>query len=160
MENIETSTELIAEVERLAQLMARKGVTRLEVRQGALHVQMNRAAAPAPSDESMPPLFLDGYHPPLAEEAQEEELSGWQVPKEVEICSTMVGYARLMDWGLGSRIERGQPLAKVEALGIPNDILAPLTGIVTAWLIENGEAVQYGQPIALIEPLVEDENEL
>jgi acetyl-CoA carboxylase biotin carboxyl carrier protein len=159
MENIDTSAQMIAEVERLAQLMARKGVTRLEVRQGALFVQMDRAAAPASLDETMPPLFLDGYHSPLTAEATEEESSCWNVPKEVEICSTMVGYAQLMDWGLGSRIERGQPLARVEALGIPNDIVAPLTGIITAWLIEHGEAVQYGQPIALIEPLLEEEDE-
>lgn len=48
---------------------------------------------------------------------------------------------------VGSRVERGQILAIVEAMKLMNEIESDFDGIVTEILVKNGQAVEYGQPL-------------
>ena len=154
---MEAVTEWLEQLERLARLMSQRGVSLLEVRVNGAQVRLSRAPVePTPHEEPMPPLFLAGYQnaaPPEPEEAQ----SHWQPPGPIEVRSPMVGYCTLLPIEIGSRVERGQPIATVNVLGIPNEVPAPVTGTLIGWQGGNGEAVEYGQPIALIQPLTEEE---
>ncbi|MDM7461814.1 MAG: biotin/lipoyl-containing protein, partial [bacterium] len=69
--------------------------------------------------------------------------------------SEMVGYCTLAPIEVGSAVERGQPLASIEVLGIPNEVVAPLPAVLEGWAVESGQAVQYGQTIAYLRPLSE-----
>ena len=51
----------------------------------------------------------------------------------------------------GTRVRAGDALGAVNVLGVPQDILAPVDGIVGATLIEKGMAVEYGQELIRIE---------
>ncbi|MEX2010660.1 MAG: biotin/lipoyl-containing protein [Chloroflexota bacterium] len=51
----------------------------------------------------------------------------------------------------GSRVRSGDPLAVVDVLGIPQEVVAPIDGVVGASLVEAGEAVEYGQELIVIE---------
>ena len=51
----------------------------------------------------------------------------------------------------GTRVRAGDPLGAVNVLGVPQDILAPVDGIVGATLVESGTAVEYGQELIRIE---------
>ena len=51
----------------------------------------------------------------------------------------------------GTRIRAGDSLGAVNVLGVPQDVLAPVDGIVGATLVEAGVAVEYGQELILIE---------
>jgi acetyl-CoA carboxylase biotin carboxyl carrier protein len=52
---------------------------------------------------------------------------------------------------VGSQIKEGEPICIVEAMKIMNEIEADMAGTVTKILVENGQAVEYGQPLFVIE---------
>jgi acetyl-CoA carboxylase biotin carboxyl carrier protein len=52
---------------------------------------------------------------------------------------------------VGSRVESGARLLLVEAMKTFNDIVAPRAGTVTAIFIEDGQPVEFGEPLLLIE---------
>jgi acetyl-CoA carboxylase biotin carboxyl carrier protein len=52
---------------------------------------------------------------------------------------------------VGSEIKEGEPICIIEAMKIMNEIEADKTGRVTQILVENGQAVEFGQPLFIIE---------
>lgn len=51
----------------------------------------------------------------------------------------------------GARVRSGDPIGVVDVLGIPQEIIAPIDGVVGETLVEAGEAVEYGQELIVIE---------
>ena len=51
---------------------------------------------------------------------------------------------------VGDSVKEGQVLAIVEAMILMNEIESDFTGTVTEILVENGQAVEYGQPLFVI----------
>ena len=52
---------------------------------------------------------------------------------------------------IGAAIKEGDPICIVEAMKIMNEIEADISGTVSKILVENGQAVEYGQPLFIIE---------
>ena len=52
---------------------------------------------------------------------------------------------------VGSKVQAGDKLLLVEAMKTFNDIVAPRAGKVTAILVEDGQPVEYGEPLLVIE---------
>ena len=52
---------------------------------------------------------------------------------------------------IGSQIKEGEPICIIEAMKIMNEIEADKTGRITEILVENGQAVEFGQPLFIIE---------
>jgi acetyl-CoA carboxylase biotin carboxyl carrier protein len=52
---------------------------------------------------------------------------------------------------VGQRVEQGATLCIIEAMKLLNEIEADKSGTVTAILVENGEPVEFGQPLVIIE---------
>lgn len=52
---------------------------------------------------------------------------------------------------VGTRIRAGDNLGSVDVLGVPQEILAPVDGVVRETLVEAGTAVEYGQDLVRIE---------
>jgi acetyl-CoA carboxylase biotin carboxyl carrier protein len=52
---------------------------------------------------------------------------------------------------VGSRVENGEKLLLVEAMKTFNEIVAPRAGTVTAIFIEDGQPVEFGEPLLVIE---------
>ena len=81
-----------------------------------------------------------------------------EVPKGHVVKSPMVGtFYRSASPGakafadVGSQIKEGEPICIVEAMKIMNEIESDKSGVVTQILVENGHAVEYGQPLFVIE---------
>jgi acetyl-CoA carboxylase biotin carboxyl carrier protein len=53
---------------------------------------------------------------------------------------------------VGTKVAAGQTLLIIEAMKTMNQIPAPRAGVVLAILIEDGQPVEYGEPLAVIEP--------
>lgn len=51
------------------------------------------------------------------------------------------------------KIKKGQVLCIIEAMKLMNEIESEVDGIVVKALVENGQPVEYGEPLFLIEPL-------
>ena len=52
---------------------------------------------------------------------------------------------------IGSAIKEGDPICIVEAMKIMNEIEADMSGTVSKILVENGQAVEFGQPLFIVE---------
>jgi acetyl-CoA carboxylase biotin carboxyl carrier protein len=53
---------------------------------------------------------------------------------------------------VGGRVTAGDTVAIVEVMKLMNHVTAPVSGTVTAVLVENGEAVEFGQVLVVIDP--------
>ncbi len=53
---------------------------------------------------------------------------------------------------VGDTVQKGKPLCIVEAMKLMNEIEAEVSGVVVEILCENGQAVQFGQPLFKIRP--------
>jgi acetyl-CoA carboxylase biotin carboxyl carrier protein len=139
----------------LANLLNDTGLTEIEIEQKGLRVRVARtltisAAAPlyAPGGAMMAAQPAGGA-PAAAKEADSH-------PGTVR--SPMVGTCyRAPEPGapsfaeVGSVVKQGQTILIVEAMKTMNHIPAPRPGTVKAILVENGQPVEYGEPLMIIE---------
>jgi acetyl-CoA carboxylase biotin carboxyl carrier protein len=137
---------------------------KLTVRRGG-EVQMvavPQVAAPVPAQAPAPvpaPALAPAPAPAEAAPAPEAPKAD-ECPGCVEIRAPIVGtfyrapapdappYVKE-----GDRVEKGQVLCIIEAMKLMNEIESEVSGIVRKILVENGEPVEYGQPLFLIQPL-------
>ncbi len=54
---------------------------------------------------------------------------------------------------VGTKVKKGQVLCIIEAMKLMNEIESEVDGVVVRILVENGQPVEYGEPLFLIEPL-------
>ena len=116
----------------------------------AAPVAMTPAAAPAP----VAPLPLAAAVPAAAD----APVAAPAAPSGHTVKSPMVGtFYRSSSPGaapfvqIGSVVKEGDTLCIVEAMKILNEIESDKAGTVTQILCENGQAVEYGQPLFIIE---------
>ncbi len=143
----------------VAGLLAESDLTELEVEMGELRIRAARAAAPAPA----PPSFVPTHHapPPAAPAAaapRHAPVQAAPADNADAVKSPMVGTAYLRPnpeskafVEIGARVSAGDKLLLIEAMKTFNDIVAPKAGVVTAILVEDGQPVEYGEPLLIIE---------
>ncbi len=51
---------------------------------------------------------------------------------------------------VGSPVETGSPLCIIEAMKLMNEVTSPCDGIILEIMVENGQRVEYGQPLVRI----------
>lgn len=154
----------IEQVERLMHLMAQNGVLELEVQDGVdRRVRLSRRAPDAPT------MFLPGplahtpaqasvhptHHAPPPQPTP--PIDAGPPPGTIEFCSPMVGtFYRSPNPESppycvpGDRVGAETVVCIIEAMKVMNEIKAELSGEIVDVLVENGEAVEYGQPLFLI----------
>ncbi|ABM63099.1 acetyl-CoA carboxylase biotin carboxyl carrier protein [Halorhodospira halophila] len=154
----------IRKIKRLIELLDESGVHEIEIAEGEESVRITRNApnpppqpqptyaAPAPA--AAPPAAAAGA--PAAGAADPEE-AGEDEPEGEPIRSPMVGtfYRAPSPTAKpfveeGQRIKAGDTLCIVEAMKMLNQIEADRDGVITAVLVENGQPVEYDQPLFLI----------
>jgi len=138
----------------LAELLNDTGLSEIEVEQKGLRIRVARnisATVTAPAS-----ALAAAETSPTQKPAADPEADLATHPGAV--TSPMVGTAyRAPEPGaspfveVGSVVERGQTLMIVEAMKTMNHIPAPRAGTVTAILVENGQPVEYGEPLMIIE---------
>ena len=140
--------ELIRE---LAKLLDETGLTEIEIERAGLRVRVGRGGAAVQT--AAPALQSPGAAPaPTA-------LAPADLAKHPgAVTSPMVGTAYrgaapgtapFVD--LGSKVVVGETLLIIEAMKTMNQIPAPRSGTVTQILIEDGQPVEFGEPLVIIE---------
>jgi len=99
--------------------------------------------------------FRATLDPDAVDEFGEIDLSSAVVdagPEEWTVVAPAVGYFSTVKSGLqvGNSVEKGGVVGTVVALGLPNDVSSPGTGEVIEILAKEGDAVEYGQPLAKV----------
>jgi len=148
----------VALVRQLAELLDATHLTEIEVEEGDRKIRVARkaaAAAPVHYAPASPPLAASP--PPQAPVAAEV---GASAPASTAnaVKSPMVGTAYLAAEpgakpfaGVGQKVAAGDTLLIVEAMKVMNPITAPAAGTVTQVLIENGQPVEFDQPLIVVE---------
>lgn len=147
----------------LVDLVAESNISELEITEAEGKVRIVKGGGDAtpmmmPTSAMTPPQptanAASANEPPLATaaEASSPEQSGHVVK------SPMVGtFYRATSPGakafveIGQQVKEGDPICIVEAMKIMNEIETDMAGTITKILVENGQAVEYGQPLFIIE---------
>jgi len=96
---------------------------------------------------------------PLQETLVKEIVAEDAEPRLITITSPIVGTfyrspspeaASFIE--IGQRVKKGQVLCIIEAMKLMNEIESESDGIVVKALVENGQPVEYGEPLFLIDP--------
>jgi acetyl-CoA carboxylase biotin carboxyl carrier protein len=153
----------------LAKLLTETDLTEIEVQHADLRIRVARqisVSATVPVAAALPaaPAAAVGHAAPAAAPASAAVAQGSvQVQDDLSqhpgvLKSPMVGTAYLGAAPgakpfveIGSKVNQGDRVLIVEAMKTFNDIVAPRSGTVTAFLIEDKQPVEYNQPLMIIE---------
>jgi acetyl-CoA carboxylase biotin carboxyl carrier protein len=143
----------------LIELFESSGIGELEIAEGEERVRITRAPAPGaqPTVVQTPPHSSAALAATMVQ-APEPGSAGAAAEAEGHVVkSPMVGtFYRAGAPGskafveVGDSVKPGDPLCIIEAMKLMNEIEADQAGIVKAILVENGQAVEYGQPLVVI----------
>jgi len=141
----------------LIELVESSGIAELEISEGEEKVRITRslpaAQAHAPvAAPSLPGTALTGERAPTAgAPAPAAEPEGHAVKSPMVgtfYRSASPGAKPFVD--VGDTVQVGDPLCIIEAMKLMNEIEADRAGVVKAILVENGQPVEYGQPLVVI----------
>ncbi|HEY0144729.1 MAG: acetyl-CoA carboxylase biotin carboxyl carrier protein [Methylovirgula sp.] len=141
-------------VETLGEIANRLDLSEIEVAQGELKIKVKRQSAnAAPVAVAVPALSTLQAHA-LAPAANEAALA----IAANAVKSPMVGTAYLRPSPesapfitIGTQVKAGEKLLLIEAMKTFNEIVAPQAGTVTSILVEDGQPVEFGQPLVVVE---------
>ena len=153
----------IRKVKKLIELVEESGIAEIEIHEGEESVRISRypppgaippvayAAPPPPPGAALPPAA-----PPVAAAEPDEDEDS--LPPGHVVTSPMVGtFYRAATPGAkpfvmeGQQVHEGDTVCIIEAMKMLNQIEADVGGKVVAILVENGQPIEYGQPLVVIE---------
>ena len=152
----------IRKIKKLIELVEESGIAELEITEGEESVRINRHSS-APVIAAQPQQFAAAPAPvaaPAAAPAPAAEAAPAAAaePAGHKVLSPMVGtfYAAASPEApkyveVGQSVNVGDTLCIVEAMKMMNQIEADKAGVVKAILVENGEPVEFDQPLFIIE---------
>ncbi|MBR0855306.1 MULTISPECIES: acetyl-CoA carboxylase biotin carboxyl carrier protein [Bradyrhizobium] len=148
------SSEDSALVRELALLLDETSLTEIEIERAGLRLRVARnisVAATMPMPVAAAPVALPAAAAPASAAADLSKHPG-------AVTSPMVGTAY---WApepgakpfieVGNKVSVGQTLLIIEAMKTMNQIPSPRAGTVTQILVEDGQPVEYGEPLVIIE---------
>ncbi len=141
-------------VRQLAELLDTTQLTEIEVEDGSRRIRVARKAAQAAPVAHYAPAPVS---PPLSIPQAEVGASAPAISASA-VKSPMVGTVYLAAnpeakpfSTVGQKVAAGDTLLIIEAMKVMNTIVAPSAGTVTAILVENGQPVEFDQPLVVVE---------
>jgi len=151
----------IRKVKKLIELLQESGIAEIEIREGEESVRISRTSQTvAPFVQAPMPMFPGPTGQAEAPAAQQvaEPPAEQAVPSGHAVTSPMVGtFYRAPSPGakpfveVGQHVNVGDTLCIVEAMKMLNQIEADKAGTVQAVLVENGQPVEFGEPLFVID---------
>lgn len=165
----------IRKIKKLIELLEESSLTELEIVEGEESVRLSRAAPGAAAMQPGYPAHLPGHLPAHVQAAawsapgggagaegkppagSAGQAAGDEVPEGELVRAPMVGtyYGSPSPdaepfVSLGQRISEGETMCIIEAMKMFNQIEAETSGTVVAILVENGQPVEFDQPLFVI----------
>ncbi len=148
----------LRKLKKLIDLVQESGISELEVTEGEEKVRIAKhlgaPSAAAPAQYYATPVAAAPAAPASATPAAPAETA---MPDGHVVKSPMVGtFYRTSAPGakpfveLGQSVSSGDTLCIIEAMKLMNEIESDATGTIKAILVENGQPVEYGQPLFVI----------
>jgi len=143
----------------LIDLVQNSGISELEISEGEekIRIAKHLTAAPATTVVSMPAMHPAPAAAPVAPAAAPAAAAAPAEANGHVIKAPMVGTfyrASSPDAApfveVGQSVKAGDTLCVIEAMKLMNEIEADVSGVIKAIQVENGQAVEYGQPMFVI----------
>lgn len=154
----------IRKIKKLIELVEESGIDELEITEGEESVRIARNRAPSAVSYSLPPAMAPMAAPIAAAPAPDVEASKGTAPAASEPStqgfvqrSPMVGSfyrspsptsPRFVE--VGATVQVGDVLCIIEAMKMMNQIQADKAGVIESILIEDGQPVEFDQPLFTI----------
>lgn len=147
----------IRKIKKLIELVEESGISELEISEGEESVRINRATTPSHHPIMQPPSYI----PTVAVQQPAVNTTAPTVVESVSnhvIRSPMVGtFYRTPSpeakafVEIGQKVSVGDTLCIIEAMKMMNLIEADKSGTIKAILVENGQPIEFDQPLVVIE---------
>ena len=154
----------IRKIKKLIELLEESGIAEIEIKEGEEGVRISRMPSAALSAQHLHsvarlPLAAPLHLPAQAAAAAPAPIAAAHPrPTEHVVTAPMVGtfYAGPSPAAkafveIGDEVKPGQVLCIIEAMKMMNQIEAEKAGTVQAILVKNGEPVEFGQPLFIIQ---------
>jgi acetyl-CoA carboxylase biotin carboxyl carrier protein len=146
----------LRKLKKLIDLVQESGIAELEITEGEERVRINRSGHPMQTVMAMQQA-APAAAAPVAAVAPPPAVEAPAVPEGHTVKSPMVGtFYRSSAPGskpfveLGQSVSAGDTLCIIEAMKLLNEIEADQGGSIKAILVENGQPVEYGQPLFIV----------
>jgi len=154
--------DAVERVRQLIDIMAQNDLAEIEVEEPDLRIKLrkNVPVQYTPPGLAFPPLQAPhGAHPALQAPDEGEEPVPARDETLIEITSPMVGtFYRSSSPGadayvsIGTEVDPDTVVCIIEAMKVMNEMKAEVAGTVVEILVEDGEPVEFGQVLFLLEP--------
>jgi acetyl-CoA carboxylase biotin carboxyl carrier protein len=157
----------IRKVKKLIELLDESGIAEIEITEGEESVRISRytqgapaAPAPVPAPVAAPAPAAAAAAPAPAEAAPapaEPDEEGFLVTAPMVgtfYAASSPGAAPYVQ--VGDRVNEGDTLCIIEAMKMMNQIEADVSGVVKSIRVQNGEPVEYGQTLIVIDQRASD----
>jgi acetyl-CoA carboxylase biotin carboxyl carrier protein len=144
----------------LIDLVQNSGISELEISEGEEKIRIAKHGAAAPSTTTVmmgTPMMQSAPAPVAAATPVATEAAAPAEPEGHQVKAPMVGtFYRSGSPGspafaeVGQAVKQGDTLCIIEAMKLMNEIEADASGTIKAILVENGQPVEYGQPLFII----------
>lgn len=149
----------IRKIKKLIELVEESGIAELEITEGEESVRIHRGGQySAPVHYQLPPQPMPAVAPAAAAAPAAEQPAVAAEPSGHLVRSPMVGtfYSApapgAKDFvSVGQQVKVGDTLCIVEAMKMMNHIESDKSGVIKQILVENGEPVEFDQPLFVIE---------
>jgi acetyl-CoA carboxylase biotin carboxyl carrier protein len=145
-------------VRELAELIAETGLTEIEIEKEGVRVRVAKRIEAVAFAPAMGAPVMQAAAAPAAAAPAAAAPAGDPSKHPGAVKSPMVGTAYLAPEpgaahfiDVGTRVTQGQTLLIIEAMKTMNHIPAPRAGVVTAILVGNGQPVEFGEPLVILE---------
>lgn len=145
----------------LIDLVSESGVAELEITEGEDRVRIvNRPGTPVAQTVTVaaPAVLPAAVAQPAAPAAASAPAAPEPQTNSRSITSPMVGtFYRAPSPGaapfveVGDTVKKGQVIGIIEAMKLLNEVEADQDGVVTGFAVENGQPVEFGQPLLILE---------
>lgn len=149
----------IRKVKKLIELLEESGIAEIEIHEGEESVRISRMSqntAVVAAPVAAAPIAAVAAAPAAAPAAEAEADS--DIPSGHQVTSPIVGtfYGSSAPGAkafaaVGQSVSEGDTLCIIEAMKIMNQIEADKSGKIKAILAENGDPIEFGQPLFVIE---------
>jgi acetyl-CoA carboxylase biotin carboxyl carrier protein len=147
----------LRKLKKLIELVEESGIGELEITEGEEKVRISKAGSVVQSYVTAPPP-LQSLTAPVISTQETEAAVKEALPDNHVVKSPMVGtFYRSSAPGANAFVEVGQTvkvgdtLCIIEAMKLLNEIESDKDGVIKAILVENGQPVEYGEPLFEIE---------
>ncbi len=156
----------IRKVKKLIELLDESGIAEIEIKEGEESVRISRYAAGAPPAPAImaAPAAVAAPAPAAAPASVAAPAAAAEAEEDgFEVAAPMVGtfYASASPGAapyvqVGDRVNEGDTLCIIEAMKMMNQIEADVAGVIKSIRVQNGEAVEYGQTLVVIDQRAAD----